>query len=101
MSSVIPNGRTALRTRPLEAPIIGGWVRGLSDRDIESLVAEAGLGQISKSTVSQITQELRARYKAFQAHGLGEVELLVLFPDATYLPTRPSGPKEGAGGLGL
>jgi transposase-like protein len=26
---------------------------------------------------------------------LGEVELLVLFCDAIYLPTRPSGPKEG------
>src|SRR5262252_7277483 len=95
VSSVIPNGRTALRTRPLEALIIGGWVRGLSDRDIESLVSEAGLGQISKSTVSQITQELRARYQAFRAHGLGEVELLVLFCDAIYLPTRPSGAKEG------
>ena len=95
MSSVIPNGRTALRTRPLEALIIGGWVRGLSDRDIESLVREAGLGQISKSTVSQITQELRARYQASRAPGLGEVELLVLFCDAIYLPTRPSGAKEG------
>jgi len=71
-------------------------VRGLSDRDIESLVSEAGLGQISKSTVSQITKELRARYQAFRARGLGEVELLVLFCDAIYLPTRPSGAKEGA-----
>jgi len=95
VSSVIPNGRTALRTRPLEALIIGGWVRGLSDRDIESLVSEAGLGQISKSTVSQITKELRARYEAFRARGLGDVELLVLFCDAIYLPTRPSGAKEG------
>jgi hypothetical protein len=33
-----PDRRTAVRTRPLEALIIGGWVRGLSDRDIESLV---------------------------------------------------------------
>ena len=95
VSGVIPNGRTALRTRPLEALIIGGWVRGLSDRDIESLVSEAGLGQISKSTVSQITMELRSRYQAFRARGLGEVQLLVLFLDATYLPTRPSGAKEG------
>ena len=95
VSSVIPNGRTALRTRPLKALIIGGWVRGLWDRDIESLVAEAGLGQISKSTVSQITRELRACYQAFRARGLGEVHLLVLFCDAIYLPTRPSWAKEG------
>jgi len=95
VSSVIPNGRTALPMRPLEALIIGGWGRGLSDRDFESLASEAGLGQVSKSTVSQITKELRARYQAFRACGLGEVELLVLFCDAIYLPTRPSCAKEG------
>jgi len=71
VSSVIPSGRTAPRTRPLEALIIGGWMRGLSDRDIESLVGEPGLGQISKSTVSRITQELRARYQAFRASRTG------------------------------
>jgi transposase-like protein len=95
VSGVIPNGRTALRTRPLETLIIGGWVRGLSDRDIESLIADAGLGQVSKSTVSEITHDLRDRYQAFRARSLAEVSLLVLFLDATYLPTRPSGPKEG------
>jgi transposase-like protein len=79
----------------LESLIIGGWVRGLSDRDIESLVKEAGLGQVSKSTVSQITSELRARYIAFRARSLADVDLLVLYLDATYLPTRPSGAKEG------
>lgn len=31
-------------------------MRGLSDRDIESLVREARLGQISKSTVCEITK---------------------------------------------
>lgn len=95
VSKVLPNGRTAVRTRPLEALVIGGWVRGLSDRDIESLVEEAGLGQLSKSAVCEITKELRDRYRAFREHGLGEVELLVLFCDAIYLPTRPSGAKEG------
>ena len=95
VSSVLPNGRTAVRTRPLEALIIGGWVRGLSDRDIESLVEEAGLGQLSKTGVCEITKQLRARYRAFRARGLAEVELLVLYLDAIYLPTRPSGTKEG------
>src|SRR5262252_1198295 len=95
VSGVIPDGRTALRTRPLEALIIGGWVRGLSDRDIESLIREAGLGQISKTTVSEITKELRTRYQAFRARGLDEVALLLLFCDASYLPPRPSGAKEG------
>ncbi|MBV9598235.1 MAG: transposase, partial [Chloroflexi bacterium] len=39
---VFPDSRTVIRTRPLEALIIGGYVRGLSDRDIESLMQEAG-----------------------------------------------------------
>jgi transposase-like protein len=95
ISRVFPDSRTVIRTRPLEALIIGGYVRGLSDRDIESLTEEAGLGQVSKSTASRICRELRARYKAFCARSLAEIELLALFLDAIYLPTRPSGEKEG------
>src|SRR5712691_6103654 len=95
ISSVFPDSRTVVRTRPLEALIIGGYVRGLSDRDIESLMQEAGLGQVSKSTASRICRELRDRYKAFCARSLADVELLALFVDAIYLPTRPSGEKEG------
>ncbi len=53
-------------------------MRGLSDRDIESLINEAGLGHLCC------------------AKSLAQVELLVLFLDAVYLPTRPSGAKEGA-----
>src|SRR5206468_5990743 len=49
----------------LEALIIGSYVRGLSDRDIESLAKEAELGHVSKSTVSRICRELRDRYTAF------------------------------------
>ena len=52
VSRVIPDTKAVVRTRPLEALVIGSYVRGLSDRDIESLAQEAGLGQISKSTVS-------------------------------------------------
>jgi transposase-like protein len=95
ISHVFPDSRTVIRTRPLEALIIGGYVRGLSDRDIESLMQEAGLGQVSKSTASRICRELRARYTAFCARSLADVELLALFLDAIYVPTRPSGEKEG------
>ena len=91
----IPDTRTIIRTRPLEALIIGAYVRGLSDRDVESLVREAGLGAVSKSSVSQICQALRARYRAFCGRSLASVELLALFLDAIYLPTRPNGAKEG------
>ena len=41
-----------LRTDPLKALVIGGFVRGLSMRDVESLCEEAGLGKTSKSTVA-------------------------------------------------
>jgi transposase-like protein len=95
VSRVIPDVRHVVRTRPLEALVIGAYVRGLSDRDIESLLDEAGLGHISKNAASQLCRELRARYAAFCAKSLAEVEMLVLFLDAVYLPTRPSGAKEG------
>jgi putative transposase len=95
VSRVIPDVRRVVRTRPLEALVIGAYVRGLSDRDIESLMDEAGLGHLSKNTASQLCRELRARYAAFCAKSLAEVDLLVLFLDAVYLPTRPSGAKEG------
>src|SRR5881227_408333 len=95
VSRVIPDTKAVVRTRPLEALIIGSYVRGLSDRDSESLTVEAGLGQVSKTTVSRICRELRDRYRAFCSKSLAEVSLLVLFLDAVYLPTRPSGDKEG------
>jgi transposase-like protein len=95
VSQVIPDTRAVVRTRPLEALIIGGYVRGLSDRDIESLAEEAELGHISKSTVSRICRELRDRYTAFCNKSLADVNMMALFLDAIYLPTRPSGQKEG------
>src|SRR5206468_9488434 len=79
----------------LEALIIGGYVRGLSDRDIESLADEAELGHVSKSTVSRICRELRDRYTAFCNKSLADLNVMALFSDAIYLPTRPSGQKEG------
>jgi transposase-like protein len=84
-----------LRTDPLKALIIGGFVRGLSIRDVESLCEEAGLGKISKSTVATVCAELRERFEAFKRRSLYDVNVVVLFLDAIYLPVRPSGPKEG------
>lgn len=95
VSSVIPDTRTVARTRPLEALVIGAYVRGLSDRDIEDLAREAGLGQLSRSSVSRLCRELRDRYRAFRARSLSGVRLLALFCDAIYLPVRPEGPREG------
>ncbi len=60
-----------------------------------------GLGHLSKNTASQLCRELRARYAAFCAKSLADVDLLALYLDAVCLPTPPSGDKEGTGGLGL
>src|SRR6202165_1975047 len=75
--------------------IVGAFVRGLSMRDVESLCEEAGLGRTSKSTVARICSELHERFEAFCRRSLYDVNLVVLFLDAIYLPVRPSGPKEG------
>ena len=45
VSSVIPNSRTALRTRPLEALIIGGWVRGCRTATSRAWSARPGWGR--------------------------------------------------------
>jgi putative transposase len=95
VTRTIPDTRAVVRTRPLEALIVGAYVRGLSDRDVEGLLAEAGLGHVSKSAVSELCRELRARYAAFCARSLAGLDLVALFLDAVYLPTRPSGAKEG------
>ncbi len=50
---------------------------------------------ISRTTVSRICRELRHRYRAFRNKTLAEINVLALFLDAVYLPTRPSGDKEG------
>jgi transposase-like protein len=84
-----------LSTDPLKALVIGGLVRGLSMRDVESLCDEAGLGRTSKSTVATICAELHERFEAFCRRSLYDVNLVGLFLDAIYLPVRPSGPEEG------
>src|SRR5919201_1871797 len=43
VSTIIPDTKAIVRTRALEALIIGSYVRGLSDRDIERLAQEGGV----------------------------------------------------------
>ncbi len=84
-----------LATEPLQALVIGGFVRGLSMRDVESLCEEAGLGQVSKSTASRLCRELKERFRAFRERDLSGLRLVCRFLDAIFLPVRPSGVKEG------
>src|SRR5947199_5938397 len=80
-----------LRTDPLKALIVGGFVRGLSMRDVESLCEEAGLGKTSKSTVSRVCAELHERFEASKRGSLYKINLTVQFLDPIYLAVRPSG----------
>jgi putative transposase len=95
VSALFPHSTKLLRTQPLEAMVVGAFVRGLSMRDVESLCQEAGLGELSKSTASRICSELRERFEAFKRRDLYQVRLVALFLDAIYLAVRPQGPKEG------
>src|SRR5947199_7967450 len=69
-------------------------------RDVESLCEEAGLARTSKSAVATICAELHERFEAFCRRSLYDVNLVVLFLDAIYLPVRPQRP-EGGGDLRL
>ena len=94
-SKLFPRTPKLLRTEPLKALVIGAFVRGLSMRDVESLCDEAGLGKLSKTTVSRMCEELKERFERFRRRDLYEIRLVALFLDATFIAVRPNGPKEG------
>ena len=96
ISRVFPDHRTVLRTRPLEALIIGGYVRGLSDRDIEAALAEA-LGAeaaLSRSTASRICQRIKAEFDEWKRRDLSGVRLDYLFLDASDFKMHDGAPAE-------
>src|SRR5215213_7701508 len=89
-------GAGVTRTNALESLVISGWVRGLSDRDIEATLAEA-LGPeaaLSKSTVSRICQRIREEFSAWRARDLSGVRLDYLFLDASHFKMHPGAPAE-------
>ena len=89
-------GAGVTRTNALESLAISGWVRGLSDRDIEASLAEV-LGAeaaLSKSTVSRICQRIRDELQAWTTRDLSGVRLDHLFLDASHFKTHPGAPAE-------
>jgi putative transposase len=89
-------GAGVTRTNALESLVISGWVRGLSDRDIEATLAEA-LGPeaaLSKSTVSRSCQRIREECSAWGARDLSGVRLDDLFLDARHCKLHPGAPAE-------
>ena len=76
--------------------MISGWVRGLSDRDIEAALGEV-LGAeaaLSRSTVSRICQAIRDEFAVWSARRLDDVVLDYLFLDASNFKMHPNSPAE-------
>jgi transposase-like protein len=89
-------GTGVTRTNALESLVISGWVRGLSDRDIEAALAEV-LGPeaaLSKSTVSRICQRIRVEFEAWRNRDLCGVRLDYLFLDGSHFKMHPGAPAE-------
>src|SRR5512132_1847682 len=89
-------GAGVTRTNALESLVISGWVRGLSDRDIEATLAEV-LGPeaaLSRSTVSRICAAIGAEFAAWRTRDLSGVRLDYLFLDASHFKMPPGAPAE-------
>src|SRR5215213_5830426 len=89
-------GAGVTRTNALESLVISGWVRGLSDRDIQATLAEV-LGPeaaLSKSTVSRICSAIGAEFTAWRTRDLSGVRLDYLFLDGSHFKMHPGAPAE-------
>lgn len=89
-------GKEVTRTNALEALVISGWVRGLSDRDIEAALAEV-LGPeaaLSKSTVSEICKRIRSEFEEWKTRSLKDVKLDYLYLDGSNFKMHPGAPAE-------
>jgi putative transposase len=85
-----------IRSNALESLVISGWVRGLSDRDIQAALAEV-LGAeaaLSKSTVSRICQRIGEEFQAWRHRDLGVVRLDYLLLDGSHFKMHAGAPAE-------
>ena len=70
------------RTRALEELAVEMYARGLSTRDIEATFrGEDGRSLLSRTAVSEVTEQLWEEYEAFATRDLSEFKLLYLFVD--------------------
>ena len=84
-------GEGVTKTNALETLVISCWVRGLSDRDIEAMLAEV-LGEeakVSKATASRICQRLRAEPDAWKRRDLSQVKTGYLYLDGSFFKVHP------------
>jgi transposase-like protein len=77
------------RSAALERLATRMWVRGLSQQDVEALFTETvGSRVISRTGVSQVSQQLQADFDAWRRRDLSRLPVVYLFLDAIYLPVR-------------
>jgi putative transposase len=89
-------GKNVTKTNALESLVIASFVRGLSVRDVQATLADA-LGDqaaISRSTVSQVCQTIKAEHDSWAALRLDDVMLDYLFLDASFFRMHPGSPAE-------
>jgi len=79
-------GAGVTKTNALESLVIAGYVRGLSDRDVQATLADA-LGAeaaLSKSTVSRVCEAIGHEFATWAERSLTDVELDYLFLDGSF-----------------
>ncbi len=79
-------GAGVTKTNAMESLVIAGYVRGLSDRDVEATLADA-LGAeatLSKSTVSRVCQAIRSEFARWAERSLTDLALDYLFLDGSF-----------------
>ena len=79
------------RSDELERLAIEMYARGCSTRDIEAIF---GPGTLSRSSVSELTEQLWSEYEAFASRDLSEIRPLYLFVDGLYEKLRPGAKRE-------
>lgn len=80
----------------LERLVVEMYARGLSTRDVEDCFRDAtGELVISKSAVSEITDQLWEDYQVFCQRDLSGIDVCYLFLDGIYESLRRYGAKEG------
>lgn len=79
-------GAGVSRTNALESLVIAGYVRGLSDRDVQATLADA-LGAeavLSKSTVSRVCGAIKTEFARWGERSLTDLALDYLFLDGSF-----------------
>jgi putative transposase len=89
-------GKHLTRTNALKALVSSGWVRGLSDRDLEAAL-RAALGPqatVSTSTASRICEQITDEFTTWRTRELSQVERDSLVVDASPVKLPPGARSE-------